>query len=290
MNNFDLNLDNYTLDDLLNLFHIDYSLSENQMKKAKIIALKTHPDKSGLPKEVFLFFSEAYKLLLSIYKYKYKKEQEVKNIDYKVEKSEEKTILLDKLKNKNPKEFNKWFNELFEKVKVKDEETDDGYGDWLKSNRDIDNIKVNSASAMANAFERKKEKTAELTIYNGIRDMEINSGSNLMREKPDMYSTDIFSKLPYQDLKKAHTETVVPTTKEDYLRKKKFSSVNEYVNHREKTMSKMPSLEQSKKMLKERNFRDNRTNTQRAYNMLRRDEEVKQANKEWWRHLKQLGN
>ena len=290
MENFDLNLDNYTLDDLLNLFHIDYNLTEDQMKKAKTIAVKTHPDKSGLPKEVFLFFSEAYKLLLSIYKYKYKKEQEVKNIDYEAEKNTEKTLLLDKLMNKNPKEFNVWFNKLFDKVKVKDEETDDGYGDWLKSDKDIDNLKVNSASAMAQAFERKKEQTAQLTIYNGIRDMEVNSGSNLMRERPDMYSTDIFSKLPYQDLKKAHTETVVPTTRQDYLRKQKFSSVNEYVNHREKTMSKMPSLEQSKKLMNQRNMMNNKTNTQRAFNMLKRDEEIKQANKEWWRHLKQLGN
>ena len=72
MENFDLNLDNYTLEDLLNLFHVNYNLNEDQMKQAKKIALKTHPDKSGLPKEVFLFFSEAYKVLLTIYKYKYR--------------------------------------------------------------------------------------------------------------------------------------------------------------------------------------------------------------------------
>ena len=58
MENFDLNLDNYGLDDLLTLFHVNYNLDENEMKKAKLIALKTHPDKSGLPKEVFMFFSE----------------------------------------------------------------------------------------------------------------------------------------------------------------------------------------------------------------------------------------
>ena len=47
-------------------------------------------------------------------------------------------------------------------------------------------------------------------------------GTNLTNEKPEEYSTDIFSRLPYQDLRKAHTETVVPTTREDYLRKKKI--------------------------------------------------------------------
>ena len=62
MENFDLNLDNYNLDDLLRLFRVNYDLDEDQMKKAKLIALRTHPDKSGLPKEVFMFFSEAYKV------------------------------------------------------------------------------------------------------------------------------------------------------------------------------------------------------------------------------------
>ena len=141
MNDFDLNLDNYNLDDLLVLFRVNYNLDEEQMKKAKIIALKTHPDKSGLPKEVFMFFSEAYK-------YKYRKEKEASQKEYVAYKDSEKVEMLGKLKKKKPREFNRWFNDMFEKVKIKNE--DDGYGDWLKSDKDIDNIKVNSASAMEN--------------------------------------------------------------------------------------------------------------------------------------------
>ena len=38
----------------------------------------------------------------------------------------------------------------------------------------------------------------------------------------------IFSNLLYEDLKKAHTETVVPVTMEDYLVKPKFESVELY--------------------------------------------------------------
>ena len=44
-------------------------------------------------------------------------------------------------------------------------------------------------------------------------------GYDLTRSKP-MRSSDIFSKLQYDDLRKAHTETVVPVTHEDYLRRK----------------------------------------------------------------------
>ena len=46
MDNFDFNIDNYDLEDLLNLFHLNYEFNEDDMKKAKTRALKTHPDKS----------------------------------------------------------------------------------------------------------------------------------------------------------------------------------------------------------------------------------------------------
>lgn len=288
MENFDLNLDNYTLEDLLNLFHVNYNLNDDQMKQAKTIALKTHPDKSGLPKEVFLFFTEAYKVLLSIYKYKYRKEKEAQQKEYVAYKDSEKIDILDRFKKKNPKEFNKWFNDMFEKIKIPKE--NDGYGDWFKSNKDIDDIKVKSASAMANAFEKKKKESSQLILHRDIRDMTYNTGTTLTNENPEEYSTDIFSRLPYQDLRKAHTETVVPTTREDYLRKKKFSSVNNYIQYREKSMSETPSLVQSKQLMKEQHIRNNKINTERAYKLLKHDEQVKQANNNWWSHLKQLDN
>ena len=52
----DLNLDNYGLDELLALFKIDDIMNEDNLSQAKSIALKMHPDKSGLDKDYFLFF------------------------------------------------------------------------------------------------------------------------------------------------------------------------------------------------------------------------------------------
>ena len=34
-------------------------------------------------------------------------------------------------------DFNNWFNKTFEKVKVHDDELDEGHGTWLKSNNDM---------------------------------------------------------------------------------------------------------------------------------------------------------
>ena len=59
MDDFDLDIDNYDLEDILNLFHLDYAISKDSMKKAKGMALKTHPDKSGLSKDFFFILYES---------------------------------------------------------------------------------------------------------------------------------------------------------------------------------------------------------------------------------------
>jgi hypothetical protein len=66
MDTVDLNIENYDLADILNLFYLDMPFDEEDLKKSKKIVLKTHPDKSGLKPEVFLFYSKAYKKLYSI--------------------------------------------------------------------------------------------------------------------------------------------------------------------------------------------------------------------------------
>ena len=285
MDDFDLNIDNYDLEDILNLFHLDYKFEKEKMKNAKLMALKTHPDKSGLPKDVFLFFMKAYKMLEAIYEYRYKKEQCAKKQKYNANKQ-----LLKKLDGKNPKEFNKWFNEMFEKVRVKDEDVDTGYGSWFKSNEDVDEENVKSRAGMNEAFERKKEKSRALILHKEINEMGGRSGYDLTRGKPEQYSSDMFSNLPYQDLKKAHTETVVPVTIKDYMARPKFESVESYVRYREQNRPDMISLEQSRQMMKDRNIKNDRQNTERAFRLIKRDEEIARSNKEWWSHLKQLKN
>ena len=56
MEDLDLDLNNYELEDLLNLFKLPYNFSEEQLKSAKKIVLQTHPDKSNLPERLFFIF------------------------------------------------------------------------------------------------------------------------------------------------------------------------------------------------------------------------------------------
>ena len=64
----DLDIENYKLNDILNLFKVPMDFNENDLKSAKKKTLMMHPDKSKLPKEYFLFYSNAYKKLFNIYK------------------------------------------------------------------------------------------------------------------------------------------------------------------------------------------------------------------------------
>ena len=53
--NLDLDINNYDLNDILNLFKLEIDFDENDLKQAKKIVLQTHPDKSRLPSNYFIF-------------------------------------------------------------------------------------------------------------------------------------------------------------------------------------------------------------------------------------------
>ena len=67
MESLDLDIDNYNLPDILALFKLPTLFNEDDLKRAKVAVLKTHPDKSQLPKEYFLFFTKAYRIVHQIY-------------------------------------------------------------------------------------------------------------------------------------------------------------------------------------------------------------------------------
>ena len=67
MDNLDLNIDNYSLEDLFSLFNISFNFNKYDLVRCKKMVLKTHPDKSKLDKKYFLFFKHAYAILFEIY-------------------------------------------------------------------------------------------------------------------------------------------------------------------------------------------------------------------------------
>ena len=284
METIDLNIDNYNLDDLLKLFNLDYNFGKKELKEAKKLVMKVHPDKSKLNKDYFIFFTKAFKTIYSIYEFR-NQSQKRRPVDYIVEKDEEKELLLkDISKNKN---FNKIFNELFEKHYIRSDEIDNGYGEWLK-NSDNESLKVTNMRDMHVEFDKKKENLSALLVRKDIEDIEDNNYTDLLGERPDSYSSSIFSSLNYEDLRVAHTETVIPVTHNDYLNKKRFNNVNDIMKHRDTQEIKPLSEKQSLEYLNNKTKNENKIATIRAYKLAKQEETNRKINDNWMQGFKQL--
>lgn len=221
MENLDLNIHNYDLNDLLNLFRLPFHFKEEHLKEAKKIVLKTHPDKSGLDKEYFMFFSQAYKYLLKIHQLR--QSSTTTNTEYQKDDlwSQEHSVLIDgRIKTMSQEEYADWFNKTFEKMRLKDSVEESGYGDWLKSNEDLVDDKVTNTSQMNEYIQNKKKQLRALVVHQDFKDMNMNGGNqfDLVRDAPENYGSTIFNKLQYEDVRKAHCESVIPVTEEDFIK------------------------------------------------------------------------
>ena len=295
MSEFDLDLDNYDLRDLLNLFKLNYDFGEPELKEAKKMVLRLHPDKCNLDRKIFIFFSKAYKTIEKIYSFKKSKQSDGYDVEYDNVKLEtisngDKKLLLNKLEGKSVKEFNEWFNKMFMKVKMSDQNEDKGYGDWFKSDEGVSEESVNNVSEFGNVFNNRKQEIRALIVKKDLEGVGVSNGYNLDRNNNRVeHSSDIFSKLQYEDLKKAHTETVVPVTREDYNSKKKYNSIEELERDRGINTNPMDKSN-ARKYLNKQYLRTEETSTNLAYELMKRNEEAEKKSREWWKNLRQLQN
>jgi hypothetical protein len=313
--NLDLDLDirNYELRDILNLFKLPAVFTEAHMREAKLMVMRTHPDKSGLDKEYFLFFSKAYKILHEVYQVRAgmsrQKGDDLKYDDVKEDIDARRNANSDKLKRMNAGEFNRWFNQTFEQNKLYDEEQDSGYGDWLKSN-DADNDDDRDANAdlgegsswaqRMEQLDRRKQRLREqaLVVRGEVKTFDSfgSAGYGLARDRPEEHSSGINigafgGSLAYEDLKKAHTESVIPVTHEDYEAVRKYKNMNELqmsrdVDRRTFNYSEAESqsaLSRSQQLQTEDDMR-------RAFKLAQQDEVVRDLNKKWMAQFNAIEN
>ena len=294
----DLDLNNYSLEDILGLFQLQENFNEADLKKAKNQVLRLHPDKSRLDPKYFLFYSKAYKTLFSIWEFKNKNDKKTMNTDEYIplntseeDKNKALETFFDQNKTlKNAKNFNKWFNEQFEKQKVKSDEDESGYGSWLNSNDDIDNTKVTNMRAMGEHIDKRKKEVRAMIVHKGVQDLNANSngGSNLLDGPQENYSSDVFSSVGFQDLKQAHVESVIPVSNEDYDNIKKFGNVNEFVSYRNNQNTVPLSELQAQQYLAQREKNESSLSTKRAYELAKQTEAAQEKNNEFWGRIMKI--
>ena len=295
MEGLDLNIHNYDLNDLINLFRVPFHFKEEHLKDAKKIVLMTHPDKSRLDKEYFLFFSQAYKYLLKIHQLR--QSSTTTNTDYDKDElwSKEHSVLIDgKIKTMSQEDYADWFNSTFEKMRLKDDSEETGYGDWLKSDDDLVDETVTSTNEMNEYIQNKKKQLRALVVHNDFQDMNTSNGGqfDLVREIPGNYGSSMFDKLQFEDVRKAHCESVIPVTEEDFHNRKKYTNIDEL--NRERTQDMVQNsdrwLSSHESMLKNAHSQDEDINIQRAYKLMNQDEMIRENHEKFWSDMKRIKN
>ena len=290
MEHIDLDISNYSLEDILKLFDINYDYNANILRNVKKRVLMLHPDKSKLDKEYFLFFSKAYDVLVKILEFRsqQKRSQEV-NINYEaLDSCEENEEIINKIKKH--KNFNKIFNKLFEEMKINDEE--DGYGSWLKSNEDIEEDKEYNNESL----EEKKKILRNNSIieygvikeYNNFDKMRSKSKSNGFYEGNNILNSK--SNLNYDDLKQAHTETLIPVIEEDFRNVKKYNNLEHLKQERNNQILTPLSKKEGISVLNKRENDSIKEGVQKAYEMYKQDEILKKRENQVFYNLKQIKN
>ena len=282
----DLNIENYSFEDLLKLFELSENFNDYELKNAKKIVLRLHPDKSGLPSEYFLFYSKAYKMLYNIWKFKnlsidknenglWKKDDDLDmNMDESL--NEKRSLVSNKSKKMDVREFNKWFNDEFEKTMVPIQ-SQNGYDDWFKNEKD--DIIVD------HDIEEHKKRVRDIIVYDGVHELPVHSsGYSELRgdDKENGYTSDIFSLLPYQDLYAAHTIPVIPVSEKDFSEDEHFQSVDAYKKHSDALVNHSINNQQGTAYFKEKEKKDNEESTHIAYLFAKEAEESARRNSLFW--------
>jgi hypothetical protein len=291
----DLDITNYDYDDILKLFKLPQQFNEEDLKKAKKQVLASHPDKSGLDKSYFLFFSSAYKILFNIYNFRSKHSSTTNfnnyNENYSAQKDETNALLIHKItNNKSSAQFNSWFNEQFENFKIINDYDSNGYGDWLINKEDDtqEQTQCKDLNSMNKIIEEKKRvlRTQNLVKKRDICEFNNTNYCDLTNSKPEDYSSGLFSKFQYEDLKKAHSESLIPVTNEDIINN--YSSLEDIRIKRASQVLAPLKHDEASNYLNKSKEDENIISTARAYSLFKQDELNKQKNDKFWSNLKRL--
>jgi len=235
----------YSLDEVLGLFELNYQISLEDLKRAKKKVLMLHPDKSKLSAEYFLFYKKAFEIVVKFYDNQNRQNQVVENAEYSplntngFNKSSIKKVA-ETIQELAPEKFQDKFNELFENNMAK--KPDPSKNQWFQNDEPSYEIERNvNASNMADALERIKQKNHAMTHYRGVENLySSGNGTNVYDDDDtnDLYVTsDPFSKLKFDDLRKVHKDqTVFSVSERDFEKVQQYSSVDHFVRER----SKMP--------------------------------------------------
>ena len=137
---------------------------------------------------------------------------------------------------------------------------------------------------------KKKKEMRQVVLHEDFQPMNSSSNYDLTRSRPTYYSSDIFSKLPYEDLKRAHVETVVPVSQEDLLTRRSYNTVTELKTARNtQNMNPMNNRDVST-FLKQQEDKNMKLNSNIAFRLAQQSEQSRNINQNISKHFNRILN
>jgi hypothetical protein len=295
-----LNINTYSLEELLGIFDLKYHITIEDLKRAKKKVLMLHPDKSKLPADYFLFYKKAFDVVCQFYDNQNRQNADVsaKNTAYVPMKAPTSAVqqVNNVIEKMGEKGFQDKFNELFEQNMAK--KPDPERNAWFKTDEPAYQIDANvNTKNMGEVLENIKQKNQGMVKYSGVQNLYTGGqpGSGLYDDddapSDEYVSCDPFSKLKYDDLRKVHKDqTVFSVSEADFAKVPKYASVDQYNQARAETAGKPLDKTEAEAILANREREMQEKMMQRQYQSSLRTMEYEQKNKNVMASFLYLGN
>lgn len=275
INEHNLNIHLYSLEDLLGLFNLTYDITHEDLKRAKKTVLMTHPDKSKLDSKYFLFYKKAFDIIIRFHDNQNKQRKQVNpqntiystNDDKDSSNTKNVTSIINDM---SKKDFQHKFNDLFEKNMSK--KIDTTKNEWFQNDESTFKTTENvNASNMGTIFNTIKDKQSGLVRYRGVENL-VTKNTNSSNyyddiEDDDSYVvSDPFSKLKFDDLRKVHKDqTVFDVSEKDIHKVQQFSSVDHMMRERGKQSLTPLEKQEAERILAQQNTQYREQMMQKEY-------------------------
>ena len=298
-NSHNLNIHMYSLQEIFSLFGLSSNITIEDLKRAKKQVLMTHPDKSKLSPDYFLFYKKAFEIVAQFYENQTRQTQKVPEtpVTYVPPNQGEERIknqVQGVMKQMEGKGFQDKFNHLFEQNNMASR-PDPKRNEWFQTDKPAYDVPQNvNAKDMGQVFDKMKQQSTGLTRYCGVQNMTCQSGGNYYDDdgSDDSYVTsDPFSKLKFDDLRKVHKDqTVFAVSESDFSKVQQYQSVDHYNRERSRQPLDPMDKTQSQKILEEQERLAKEANMRREYQAKLMSKQYEEKNKNVLSSFLQLKN
>jgi hypothetical protein len=305
-----LDIQTYQFRDLLNLFDLTMDMKIEDLKRAKLKVLYMHPDKSKLDSKYFLFYKKAFEIIIGYFEERTKQDAKVPVVQSKedemrydpeprfIQKNEAVAHTIQQYQTKEGNNFNKNFNDLFEDAMVKPQ--DPTKNQWFREETPVYKHAEATKDTMSKVIQTVKSQVASnaLSRYRGVENIVSGGGMGTQfhddddnDDEPQYMSSDLFSKLKFDDLRRVHKDqTVFAVSENDFDPNSRAKNI-EYLNRERDGQDLTPLVKShAQKILEQQQHEYEKRLLQKQYDSRLKTIQYEEKNKQVLANFMRLAN